>query len=575
MLNPVSFTNWALCFGAVVYVTGCQRQKTPRAASDARSTPAISAPEPADARRRAASTIDAGFLREQVRRISADAFEGRAPGTAGDRAAREYLIQALTTLGVEPGFGASGFEQPVELVSLNTTMPAAWKFERARDAVTLKWWEQYIAGSGVHRSDVSIPATELVFAGYGIEAPEFGWDDFKGADLKGKLLLLLNNDPDWDPGLFAGTTRLYYGRWTYKYESAARRGAAGALILHTRDSAGYPFQVVQTSWGGEVFDLPAVTESPLKLKGWLTEEAAGRLAGLAGKQLGELVQAAKSQDFRPVPLGVRTSIQFNNQARKVSSANVLGVIRGSDPDLQDEYVVLTAHHDHLGIGKADAKGDRIYNGALDNGAGLAMVLAIARAIRALPRAPRRSILVLFVAAEEQGLLGSRYFVDHSSVPLSRVVANINFDAGNMWGRTRDVSQIGFGKSSVDGVVARAAAEQGRVVRPDQFPDRGFFYRSDQFNFARVGVPAVYLEVGTDFIGRPPEWGKQQILAYETQNYHQPSDELTPEWNFDGMVEEAQLGFAIALELANTDQPPTWNPGDEFEAVRKAALHAAQ
>ena len=575
MLGRVSLTDWVLYFGAAVYLTSCQQQPAPGVASRTPALPPASAPDPSAEVRRAASTIDADFLRDHVRQISADAFEGRAPATPGDRAARAYLVEALKTLGVEPGFGDAGFEQPVELVSLKTTVPATWKFERARDAVTLKWWEQFIAGSGVHRTSVSVPSTELVFAGYGIEAPEFGWDDFKGADLNGKLLLLLNNDPDWDPALFAGTTRLYYGRWTYKYESAARRGAAGALILHTRESAGYPFQVVQTSWGGEVFDLPAVSESPLKLKGWLTEEAAERLAGLAGKQLGELVAAAKSRDFRPVPLGLRTSIQFNNEVRTVSSANVLGLIRGSDPRLQNEYVVLTAHHDHLGVGKPDAKGDRIYNGALDNGAGVAMVLAIARAIRALPQAPKRSVLILLVAAEEQGLLGSRYFVDHAGVPLSRIVANINFDAGNIWGRTRDVSQIGFGKSSVDAFVARAVARQGRVVRPDQFPDRGFFYRSDQFNFARVGVPAVYLEVGTDFVGRPAEWGKQQILAYETQSYHQPSDELTAEWNFDGMVEETQLGFAITLDLANTDQPPTWNAGDEFEAVRKASLRAAQ
>ncbi|HYQ18051.1 MAG TPA: M28 family peptidase, partial [Polyangiaceae bacterium] len=502
------------------------------------------APSPAELSA-ATGAITADYLRTQITRLSADELAGRGPATEGDRGARAYLRRELQALGAEPGFAKQAWEQPVELVSVKAAFPAAWTFQHGTRAVSLGWWDEYIAGSGVHVAQSSVDDAELVFAGYGIQAPEYGWDDFKGQDLKGKLLLLLNNDPDWDPALFAGTTRLYYGRWMYKYESAARQGAVGALIVHTRDSAGYPFQVVQSSWGGEVFDLPSASESPLRVKGWVTEEAAGKLARLAGRELRELVGAARSKDFVPVRLGVTTSARFQNEIHRVESANVLGVVRGSDPRLADEYVVLSAHHDHLGIGKADARGDTIYNGAVDNGAGLATVLGITKALRALPKAPRRSVLVLFVTAEEQGLLGSKFFGEHPSVNPAKIVADLNYDCGNIWGKTRDVSQVGYGKSSVDELVRKVAARQNRVVVPDQFPDRGSFYRSDQLNFARLGVPAIYLKTGTDFIGRPEGWGKQQILEYETHRYHQPSDEISADFNFDGLVEDAQLGFLIA------------------------------
>ncbi|HET7544998.1 MAG TPA: M28 family peptidase [Polyangiaceae bacterium] len=529
---------------------------------------------PLEASLRAASaSVTGDYLRARVGEISSDEFEGRAPGTRGDLKARAHLSEQLAGLGVAPGSENRTWEQPVELIGLKSHFPRAWRFERGKQSVSLAWWEQYIAGSGVQTASGTVDRAEVVFAGYGIEAPEYGWDDFKGHSVQGKVLLLLNNDPDWDPQLFAGNTRLYYGRWTYKYENAARHGAAGAIIVHTTPSAGYPYQVVQSSWGGEQFALPSQGPPPLQLKAWVTEEAARSLVALSGQTLEQLQVAARSRAFVPVPLGLETSLHFENEVERVHTANVIGKIAGSDPVLKDEYVVLSAHHDHLGIGKPDASGDAIYNGALDNSAGVAQVLAIAKAIQALSPAPRRSLLVLFPAAEEAGLLGSQYFTEHLPVPAGKIAANLNYDGGNIWGRCRDITQIGRGKSSLDAIVARIAAQLERTVEADQFPDRGTFYRSDQFNFAKIGVPALYLKTGTDFIGRPAGWGKEQILAFEGKRYHQPSDQLTSDWNFDGMVDDARFGFLAAVEIANAEAAPTWLPGDEFEAARRSALAA--
>lgn len=511
-------------------------------------------------------------MRERVATLASDQFEGRGPATAGDKATRAYLIEQLKGLGFAPGDGEQ-WEQPFDLVGVRSEMPKQWEFKHGTQKLALKWWDQYIATTAVQAPRGAIDNAELVFVGYGIQAPEYGWDDFKGKDLHGKVLVVLNNDPDWDDHLFAGTTRLYYGRWTYKYEMAERVGAVGAIIIHTTPSAGYPFSVVQSSWTGEQFELPTEKKPGMQLKGWVTEDAARSLAQLAGKDLDQLVTAARSRDFQPVPLDIKTSCKFTAALRNVSTANVFGKWPGSDPQLAQDYVIYTAHHDHLGIGKPDANGDKIYNGALDNAAGVAQLLAIAKAFKALPKAPRRSVMFLFVAAEEQGLLGSQYFVDHPTIPHGHIAANINFDGGNIWGRTRDVTYIGKGKSSLDATVEAIAKRQQRSVLPDQFPDRGHLYRSDQLNFIKAGVPALYVDTGTDFIGRPAGWGKQQTEDYEAHHYHQPSDELRPDWNLEGMVEDAQLGFWTGYIVANANELPSWVPGDEFEAARKAALKA--
>jgi Zn-dependent M28 family amino/carboxypeptidase len=550
---------WIGALAALLILAGCSRTPDPN-------------PLPQDGQD-AVSRITAERLSEHIRALSGDEFEGRGPATAGDRLTQQYLANQLEAIGLEPGGPGNGWVQEFDVVGITSDVPNKWSFQRGTEKLTIDYWEQFIAATGVQRASSKIENAELVFVGYGIEAPEYAWSDLKEQDLGGKVLLSMNNDRNWDPELFEGDTRLYYGRWDYKYATAARHGAAGAIIIHTIPSAGYPWQVVQTSWSGEQFELPATDEAGLEIAAWVTEDVAADLVGLAGRELAELVESAKSRDFQPVPLGVTTSLAFDNQLSQASTANVIGRLPGSDPTLSDEVVIFTAHHDHLGIGTPDESGDAIYNGALDNAAGVAQVLAIAEALHALPLAPRRSTLFLFVAAEEQGLLGSKYYAAHPTYAPGKIAANINYDGGNIWGKVRDITFIGLGKSSLDAVVIDIAARQGRVVKPDQFPDRGYYYRSDQFSFANIGVPATFFDTGTDFIGRPAGWGEEQMEQFEELHYHQPSDEFDENWNLEGMIEDASIGFWTALSVANSDEMPSWNPGDEFEAVRKAALEA--
>jgi Zn-dependent M28 family amino/carboxypeptidase len=521
----------------------------------------------------ASQEISADLMRGYVRELSDDKYEGRGPGSRGDIAARKYLAEELEKLGLEPGAADGSWEQPFDLIGVTSDQPAEWLFSGHGNSLTLRHWDDFIVASGVQAERAEIENAELVFVGYAIQAPEYQWNDFKDVDLAGKVLVIMNNDPDWDPDLFAGDTRLWYGRWDYKYQSAARRGAVGAMIIHTQPSAGYPFQVVQTSWTGEQFELPAGDEPRLQVAAWVTENAARDLIAMGGHDLDALREAADNRDFEPVPLGITTSIAMDVSINKVTSANVLGLLPGSDPDLQDEVVIYTAHHDHLGIGTPNKEGDVIYNGAMDNASGVAQVMAIIKAIKALPEAPRRSVLVALVGAEEQGLLGSEYYAEHPTFRPGKIAANLNYDGGNIWGHTHDVTFIGLGKSTIDGLVDAVAAEQGRVVKPDQFADRGYFYRSDQFSFAKIGVPAMYLDTGTDFVDRPPEWGRQQVNHYTDVNYHQPSDEYDDSWNFDGMVTDALLGYWTGLAIANADEMPVWVAGDEFEAARLEALAA--
>ncbi|MBW3670619.1 MAG: M28 family peptidase [Acidobacteria bacterium] len=521
----------------------------------------------------AADTIDEALLRGHIRFLSSDLLEGRGPSTLGDQLTQLYLATEMESLGLEPAGPDGSWYQPFDIVGVNTRMPEEWTFSSGGKSVSLDSSEEFMISSGVQKPKLSLNGADLVFVGYGIQAPEYGWDDFKGHDLKGKVVVMLNNDPDWSPDLFAGETRLYYGRWTYKYESAARQGAAGAIIIHTTPSAGYPWQVVETSWAGEQFQLPAGDEPRTPVQAWVTEDAAREILSLSGHDLDQLTKQARSKDFRPVPLGVTTSVEASNEVAKVRTANVAGILRGSDPVLNQEVVVYTAHHDHLGKAEGDDE-DLIYNGALDNASGTAQVLGIARAFASLPERPQRSVMFLFVAAEEQGLLGSAFYAAHPTFLPGRMAANINLDGGNIWGATRDLTFIGLGKSTMDDYVLAFAEMQGRTVKPDQFPDRGFFYRSDQFNFAKLGVPAVFTDTGTDFVGRPEGWGKEQIEKWEAVNYHQASDELEDWWSFDGMIQDAQLSFFVGAAVAEADEMPVWNPGDEFEAARKEALAEA-
>lgn len=521
---------------------------------------------------RAAEEIQDPVMRSHVRFLADDLLEGRGPGTRGDRLAQLYIQTELESLGIQPGAGGGTWFQEVPLVGVTTSPPTSVHFKKAEKTVTLNHHDDLMLVAGARSSEMVQLQTELVFVGYGIKAPEYDWDDYKDADLSGKILVMMNNDPEDDPNLFAGRRRLYYGRWDYKYAMAAKVGAAGALIIHTTPSAGYPYQVVQTSWSGEEFDLASSKEPKTSVNGWLTEEAAGRVIALAGQDLDTLRKRAQTRDFAPVPLGVTTNIELKSTAREQLTGNVIGVIPGSDPKLRKEHVVFTAHHDHLGLAaERDEAGDNIYNGAVDNASGTASLLTIARAFASLPEPPKRSIMFAFVGAEEQGLLGSKHLAENPPIPAGYMAAVLNIDGINFLGRTKDLCIIGNGKSNLDGLVTAVANWQHRAVVPDYYPDRGYYYRSDQFSLAQVGVPGVYLDNGVNIVGKPDGWGKQQLDEWVKKTYHQPSDEYNDSWNLDGAVEDAQLLLHVGWVVANQPELPAWMPGDEFEAARKAAL----
>jgi Zn-dependent M28 family amino/carboxypeptidase len=545
------------------------------AAAPARAQQADAAPVSAG-ERKAAAEIRPELLLGHIRFLSHDLLEGRGPATRGDALTQAYIAAMFEAEGLQPAGPDGGWLQPFDIVGVTSQAPATTSLRKDGQSTDLRLSDDYVAVVGGEQPRAELQEAELVFVGYGIVAPEFQWDDYKGADLKGKVLVMMNNDPEDDPALFAGKTRLYYGRWDYKFESAARQGAAGAIIIHTTPSAGYGWNVIQSSWSGEQFALPHEGGPQLAIKSWVTDEAAKSLARLGGHDLDALRAAAQKRDFKPVPLGVRWSLAVTAEVKRKQTANVLGRIPGGDAALAPEAVIYSAHHDHLGLREAKNPGDDvIYNGAADNATGVSALLAIARAMKALPRPPRRSVIFAAVAAEEQGLLGAKYFAAHPTLPPGRIAANINIDGLPTSGRTRDLTMIGMGKSTLDDWVKKLVAMQGRVVVPDQFPDRGYFYRSDQFALAKIGVPAAYFDEGTEVIGKPPGYGKKKKEEFEAKDYHQPSDVIKPDWDLAGAVEDIQLFFYLGAKVADDRQMPSWRPGDEFEAARKQALAAAR
>jgi Zn-dependent M28 family amino/carboxypeptidase len=520
----------------------------------------------------AAQRITLERLRGQIRFLASDLLEGRGPATRGDQLAEAYIQSELETLGLEPGAPGGGWVQKVPLVAVKPSFPGPALFRSDRGTTTGTPGESIIAASGIPTAEAKIDGAEIVFVGYGIVAHEFQWDDYKDMDLKGKVLLIMNNDPETDPNLFAGKIRLWYGRFDYKYLMAAKKGAAGAIIIHTTPSAGYPWQVVQTTFMGERFYLRDESSPRVPIRAWATEELSKKIVELGGKNLDELRSSAETRAFRPVPLGVKMSFSLTNTIVEKESGNVIGVIRGSDPKRSSEAVIYTAHHDHFGIKTGIKPGeDAIYNGAIDNASGVAALVSIAGAFAELKVHPRRSIYFAFVAGEEQELIGSAYLVQHPPVPIGRITANINIDGLGWFGRTRDIEMIGSGKSSIDKDVTVIAKVEGRKAVPDQFPERGFFYRADSLNFARAGIPVAYLKRGIDVIGKPEGFGRDQVEAYIKKNYHQPSDEFKEALDFSGAVEDVKLMFYLGCREANADGMPQWNKGDEFEAARKKAL----
>jgi len=527
--------------------------------------------------------VEAAPILEHIEVLASDEYEGRAPGTPGEERTVSYLTAAFQKIGLKPGNADGTYIQKVPLVGITGAEAKPLVLAGDRSRTILKWKDDVVAWTKHVAEGASIEDSEMVFVGYGVVAPEYNWDDFKGVDLKGKTMVVLVNDPQvpdpadpskLDSRTFNGNAMTYYGRWTYKYEEAARRGAAGVFIVHEEGPAGYPYEVVQ-GFLGERFDLvtPDKNMGRASIEGWFSLSATKRVLKMAGQDFEALKKLARTRNFKPVPLGLKASMALRNTNRTIESRNVLGKLEGSDPVLKDEYVVYSAHWDHLGIGDPDPddKSDKIYNGALDNASGVASLLEMARAFTEAKPAPKRSILFLMVTAEEQGLLGSEYYAVTPVYPLAKTLANINIDGVNQWGRTKDITVIGIGASDLDDYLRDAAAEQSRTLRPDPEAEKGFYYRSDHFNFAKQGVPALYTDTGVEFIGKPSEYSQQKRDEYNKKDYHQPSDEIKADWDLSGAVEDTNLLLAVGYRVANADKFPEWKPGNEFRAKREGML----
>ena len=520
----------------------------------------------------ALAAIDSADIMRHIRVLAHDSLLGRAPGTLGEDRTVAYLESQFRAIGLQPGNTDGTWIQKVPLVGITVKGAPAMTFAKGATTRTLKWRDDYVAWTKHVAPSAGLDKSELIFVGYGTEAPEFGWDDYKGTDVAGKTLVMLVNDPPLaDTSIFGGKRMTYYGRWTYKYDQGMKHKAKGVLLIHETEPAGYPFAVVQGR-ASEQFDLvtPDKNMSRSDIEGWITLDQAKALFAMAGQNFDSLKARAATKEFRPVPLGVTATVKLDNAMRTVDSRNVVAKLEGSDATLKDEYVIYTAHWDHFGIGEK-VNGDSIYNGALDNATGTAGLLTLAKAFKALPTPPKRSILFLSVTAEEQGLLGAQYYAATPIYPLAKTVANINMDGLSTWGPTKDITIIGLGNSELDDYARAAAAEQGRTLRPDAEPEKGFYYRSDHFNFAKAGVPAFYADEGVEFVGKPADFGAQKRAEYTADLYHKPQDEIKPGWDLTGAAQDLQLFLTMGYRIANAARMPEWREGNEFRAVREKSL----
>jgi len=559
-MMPRSFARLSVTL--LVVASACQSK------TDAPPATAAAEPVPAEA----VAAIDTGTLMRHIRVLSNDSLMGRQPGSAGEDKTVAYLESQFKSIGLKPGNTDGTYIQKVPMVGITVKGAPTLTFAKGGTKKDLKWRDDYVAWTKHVAPSASLDKSELVFVGYGTEAPEFKWDDFKGMDVAGKTLVMLVNDPPLaDTTQFGGKRMTYYGRWTYKYDQGMKHKAAGVLLVHETERAGYPFAVVQGKTA-EQFDLvtPDKNMSRSAVEGWITLDQAKALFAMSGQNFDSLKARAATSAFKPVPLGVTATVKLDNTLRTVDSRNVVAKVEGSDPALKDEYVIYTAHWDHFGIG-AKVNGDSIYNGAADNASGVAGLLATAKAFAAMKTPPKRSILFLSVTAEEQGLLGSQYYAVTPIYPLAKTLAVINMDALNQWGLTNDVTVIGLGSSELDDYASAAAAEQKRTLRPDAEPEKGFYYRSDHFNFAKVGVPAFDPEAGVDFIGKPAGYGMKMRDEYTANDYHKPSDEIKPGWDLSGAVQDLDLFLAMGYRIANAAKYPEWRVGNEFRAAREKQL----
>jgi Zn-dependent M28 family amino/carboxypeptidase len=506
-------------------------------------------------------------IRAHTNFLASDLLEGRGVGIRGGQLATEYLATQLELAGAKPGGENGTYFQRVPLVGIETDSAAQLSASAPGGMVNFRWLDDFVGVSPNQQAQTEFEA-EALFVGHGIVAPEHKWNDYKGADVKGKVLVLFTNEPTSHPDLFGGRALTYYGRWTYKYEEALRQGARGAIIIHTTPTAGYGWEVVRSSWGREEpYVKRAAGQAALDFTGWVTQEAGEQLLGLANRSLDELLKASESPDFRPVPLGVRIRARIPSKIREIETRNVVGTVPGSDSRLAQEYVIFTAHWDHLGVGRP-VNGDAIYNGAIDNATGCAIVLELARAWAALPQKPRRSAMFLFVTAEEGGLRGSEYYARNPLALPGKTALNLNYDAIYPFGQTNDIVVAGAERTTFWPVVEQIAQRMNLKISPDPRPEQGSYYRSDHFPLARVGIPAFSVRGGSEFAGKPSGYGDQIFQEFNTKHYHQPSDEFRDEWDFSGLEKVARFGMLTGLEAANQERLPTWKRGDEFLPARQ-------
>ena len=510
-------------------------------------------------------------LLNHIEILSSDEFEGRAPATRGDTLTIDYLVEQMENIGVQPGMPDGSYTQEFPLLGQRVDGGSAEFTIRQNGQVVenLEYAADFMAWPSNEEERVEIENAELLYVGYGIQAPEFDWDDYKGANAEGKVLVYKNSDPSYDPDIFDGDSRLYYGRWSYKFEKAEEMGALGAIIIHTTPTAGYGWSVIETSWGGERFSLESDDDNGYmpEFNSWLTEESSEQLFDLAGYDLQDMLDAAADRDFEPVTLtGVTMDINLTASYSDMASRNVVGLIEGNDPDLQDEYVIYSAHHDHLGLAPEPVDGDSVYNGAWDNASGTAALIEVANAMKEVEGEMRRSALFIFVGAEEMGLLGSQYWSQNPTVHPGKVSANFNLDSMQPFGETRDLTLVGYDRNTLTEVFKQHAAEAGREITPDPQPEQGFFYRSDHFSFARIGIPAIYPNPGQDFIDKPDNWN-DTVDSLRTANYHQLGDQINEYWDMSGMEKDTRLIFRTSFDVLNRDEMMEWHSGDEFEAVR--------
>lgn len=524
----------------------------------------------------AENAIDAAGLLEHIKVLSSDKFEGRAPGTTGEDLSVQYITGQFQKLGLKPGNPNGSYTQEVPMAGILTAPTAA--FSVGGKKMELRAPNDFVAFTQRITPEVEVRDSEMVFVGYGVVAPEYGWDDFKGADMKGKTLVFLINDPPvpspndsrkLDEKMFKGKAMTYYGRWTYKYEIAAEKGAAAAVIVHETIPAAYPWSVVENSNAKEnfVIDAPDKNMETVAIRSWMTLEEAKKLFAAAGKDYEQMKKDARQKSFKPVSLGAKANFSLQNKIRQFKSHNVIGKLAGSDPRKKDEYVIYSAHWDHLGR-DTRLTGDQIYNGALDNASGVASILELAQAFTKLSQSPPRSILFLATTAEESGLLGAKYYAEHPLYPLDHTLADLNIDILNPWGKTRDVEDISFGNSTLDQMFAAAAQRQGRLAKPNTESEKGTFFRADNFEFAKAGVPALYIgSKPKEFLGQPSDYGQKKSDEYTLHHYHQVSDEVNPAWDLSGALEDIRLLFEVGDQVAEEEKYPTWLPGSEFKAKR--------